>query len=44
MIKINCILCIIVLFNKEKYKCGSDKNKKIPIYNNKNKNKCEYTC
>jgi len=41
MIKINCILCIIVLFNKQKYAYGSDKNKKckctIMI------KKCEYT-
>jgi len=28
MIKINYILCIIVLFNKQKYTYGSDKNKK----------------
>jgi len=38
MIKINCILCIVVLFNKQKYTYGSDKNKKIRIYNNDKKN------
>jgi len=38
MIKINCILCIIVVFNKQKYTYGSDKNKKMWIYNN-DKNK-----
>ena len=44
MIKINYILCIIVLFNKQNYTYSSDKNKKYGYTIMIKKIKCKYTC